>query len=158
MHEEIPSMLVPETHKPSERIQRIQIILSGKPVAKKRPRFTRKGAYRAYDVQKQESEQAKAQILAQIPKEVRLNPFSGPLRVILTFYTDIPQSWSKKKRKEAYAAPDTRVPDLDNYIKFYSDVLNGIVYTDDKQIFYIEAYKFHSDRPRTEISIEEVSE
>ena len=49
------------------------------------------------------------------------------------------------------------VPDLDNLIKFYSDLLNmnkGF-YVDDSQICWISATKIYGD-PRTEIMIEEI--
>ena len=45
---------------------------------------------------------------------------------------------------------------MDNYLKFYCDVLNEIAYDDDKQITKIIAEKVYSSQPRVEITLEPI--
>ena len=47
-------------------------------------------------------------------------------------------------------------PDMDNYLKFYCDVLSEIAYGDDKQITKIIAEKVYSSQPRVEITLEPI--
>lgn len=42
-------------------------------------------------------------------------------------------------------------PDIDNLIKFYMDVLTGIVYNDDSCVVKVEANKFYSQKRYTKI-------
>ena len=51
----------------------------------------------------------------------------------------------------------TKKPDLDNFIKFYKDVLNSVVWRDDSQVFrLLESSKFYAEKPFTLIKIKEV--
>ena len=49
-------------------------------------------------------------------------------------------------------------PDIDNLIKFYSDLLNKRFYVDDCQICALAAIKVYSweNNPRTEVTIQEI--
>lgn len=47
------------------------------------------------------------------------------------------------------------MPDIDNLQKSLLDALNGIVWDDDAKITHIEAWKFYSEKPRTEIEVNE---
>lgn len=47
-------------------------------------------------------------------------------------------------------------PDIDNYIKFVMDCLNGIIYKDDSQVVHVEATKIYSTDPQTIIIIKEM--
>jgi len=44
-------------------------------------------------------------------------------------------------------------PDYDNVEKFILDVLSGVVYEDDRQVYKAQAKKEYSENPRTEIFI-----
>lgn len=59
-------------------------------------------------------------------------------------------------RESAPLYPTGR-PDIDNYIKFYLDVLNGIAYKDDSQIVKIKAVKMYSSPAKTVIELTEIS-
>ncbi|MBS5952560.1 MAG: RusA family crossover junction endodeoxyribonuclease [Paraclostridium bifermentans] len=66
-----------------------------------------------------------------------------------------------KEFKEARAKLDgvirpTKKPDLDNVIKAIADSLNGIAYKDDAQIVEVVSKKFYSERPRVEVTIEDL--
>jgi crossover junction endodeoxyribonuclease RusA len=66
--------------------------------------------------------------------------FTGPVRVTARFY---------RPRKAG---------DLDNRLKVLLDVLNGVVWLDDKQIVEIHAFR-HDDKhnPRVEVEVSEVN-
>ncbi len=50
-------------------------------------------------------------------------------------------------------SPPASKPDLDNYIKFYLDCANGVLFADDSQVYALTARKFYSDNPRTVIKM-----
>lgn len=64
-----------------------------------------------------------------------------PLCIDFVFSFALPQSWSKKKKKAFSFTPYLKTPDLDNMIKFYLDTFNGVLYSDDKQIYSLNATK-----------------
>lgn len=138
----------------------MKLIIPGKPVAKKRPRFARQGNFvRTYN--DQETEEGKFLLLArdQIPE-----PITGhPVEVAMVFHMPRPRSHfgtGKNQGKLKPSAPKhhTIKPDIDNLIKFPLDVLNGVAWTDDKQIITVTGCKVYSDKPRTEIMIHELQE
>jgi Holliday junction resolvase RusA-like endonuclease len=129
------------------------ISLPGKPIAKMRPRFRTRGAYvQTYDKQSKEKAKTRLEIISQWPHE----PIAGPVGLFLTFYTPIPTSWSKKRQREAVW--DTTRPDVDNYDKFYLDLMNEIVFKDDNQVVQIFSQKVYSTDPKTEILIRQVQD
>lgn len=69
------------------------------------------------------------------------------------FFIPMAESWSESKRKKLFATPCISKPDVDNYVKFYMDCLNGLVVPDDAQVFRISAEKLWSDNPRTAIIV-----
>lgn len=63
--------------------------------------------------------------------------------IIFEFYFSQPKSWSKKKKSlELYP---NKKPDLDNLCKFYMDVLTGVIWKDDAQVWKLSAEKKWSD-------------
>lgn len=70
------------------------------------------------------------------PKE----PFDFPLHVYLQFHFNNRQ----------------RLGDVDNYIKFVFDALNGIFWKDDRIIDRVTAVRVFNGNPRTEVIIMEV--
>lgn len=86
-------------------------------------------------------------------------PLDGALAVSVDVFLPIPSSWSKKKKNAAINGqiqPMTSRSDIDNYLKFLFDVLNGAVYVDDHQICEVTAKKKYSESPRWEISISKI--
>ena len=48
----------------------------------------------------------------------------------------------------------TKRPDIDNYVKFYLDCMNKVVYLDDSQVIELSAKKIYNDKESfTEIVI-----
>jgi len=125
----------------------IKITLPGEPIAKMRPRITRKGAY---DPQHSIKHAAKFQVLSQINGR---NPFPKdiPIDIEMSFYFHCP---SHKLNLLHWGIMDhVEKPDIDNLEKWVNDILNDIIFEDDKQIINSIAHKYYSDDPRTEIKI-----
>ena len=80
----------------------------------------------------------------------------------MTFYMDRPKNHygtGKNADKLKPSAPVWHIarPDIDNFIKFIMDALNGTYWRDDSQICLISAKKIYTGMaPRTEISIVEL--
>lgn len=82
-------------------------------------------------------------------------PLSGPVRVTINIYCEIPASWSQKKKTQAmdgFIRPTGR-PDFDNCCKACSDGMNGIVYKDDSQIVWALITKQYAATPRVEVMV-----
>ena len=125
------------------------IMIPGKPIAKKRPRFARRGKFVVtYNDQQTEEGKwiltARQQIKEKIPPEI-------PVTLQCRFCMPIPASTSKKKRLSLYY--HTKKPDLDNLIKFVKDCLNGELWHDDGQVAQLIADKIYTEDPRTELII-----
>ena len=128
----------------------ITIQIPGKPVAKKRPKFFRRGSFvGAYNPQ--ESEEGKWLWYArqQIPCKL-----SGPVSIKMQFGMEIPKSVSAKRRAALIGKPHVKKPDLDNMVKFALDCLNGVAWGDDSSISQLIAVKLYMAEPETFIFIE----
>ena len=126
------------------------ITVPGKPIAKKRPRFFRRGKF-VGTYNEQETEEGKFMLL--INNQWNFPPIDKGIKVELgcTFYMPIPKSTSKKKRENLNY--HTKKPDLDNLVKFVKDCANGIIWHDDSQVAILTAGKYYSKNPRTEIMV-----
>src|SRR5262245_14007994 len=125
----------------------ITVIVQGEPVAKGRPRMTRKGF--AYTPAKTRKFEAHARMAAQLAMNGR-PPMDMPVRVEIMAELPIPASWSKRKSANALTGqvrPSSR-PDVDNYVKGVMDALNSIVVVDDAQIVDLHAVKKFSLTPK----------
>lgn len=127
----------------------------GKPTAKGRPRFARRGQFVAtYSDAKTASYEALVGWYAMQAMAGR-NKFEGALKAEIVITLPIPQSWSKKKRAAAFLGEilPTGKPDLDNFLKAAVDGMNGIVYADDAQICMISASKNYGETQGMHIAI-----
>jgi len=137
---------------------RISITVPGEPVAKARPRFTKNG--HVYTPKKTAVYEQVIGLHARAAMKGH-KILTGAVRLSVTAYMPIPQSWSLKQKTKAMAGQlrHTKRPDLSNIIKSVEDALNGIVYADDAQIDrYGESRKAFSSIPRTEITVETLDE
>ena len=131
----------------------MKIIIPGKPIAKKRPRFARRGKFvTTYNDQETEEGKVLWEIRQQRPEKL----FKGPISINLWFGMPIPKSTPKKRRQrlERGFILHTKKPDIDNLVKFYLDIMSGEVFEDDRQIVRLLAIKEYSNNPRSEIKIE----
>jgi len=137
--------------------KRITLTIPGKPIAKSRPKFYRRGKHvGTYSSQTTEEGRFMLECKSQLKGH---NLFEGPLRLCTLFCMPIPKSYSKKKRAQIECGDfqHTKKPDLDNLLKFVKDCLNGLVWVDDSQIVKVEAKKIYTAAyPETIIMIQEV--
>lgn len=132
------------------------ITIPGKPVGKARPRFRGAGfkviTYTPPATKKYEKEVARIykQSAGVLYAEI-------PLRVRILAKFPIPESWSKKNKEKALKCEikPNKKPDLDNIAKIILDGLNGVAYTDDKQVTSLEIEKVYSDTPCVVVYIAE---
>lgn len=88
-------------------------------------------------------------------------PEDVPLRLSCDFYFEMPKTRYRqkpvtKKMREDMLAGIVRPMnkrDPDNLLKTVADAGNHVIYDDDEQIVEMQARKFFSDKPRTEIFI-----
>jgi Holliday junction resolvase RusA-like endonuclease len=135
----------------------LTITIPGKPIAKKRPRFARRGKFvTTYNCQETEEGRFALSVMAQLPEGFK--PLLGALRLSCDFNMPIPTSATKRQKAEIDIGIRKHVkkPDASNMIKFIEDVLNGIVWNDDSQVVQLEARKLYSHQPSTVIEIVEL--
>lgn len=131
----------------------IEIWIAGRPIPKMRQRTLKTG--HSYDPQ----HLLKRRIRDVIWHEWRTQ-YHGIIAngkpVIVTYEFDFrpPASWSMKKQLEAIELRyHTIKPDVSNLVKFYEDVMNGIVFHDDSQIIEVVAEKQYAAQDGTKIQI-----
>lgn len=111
------------------------------PVAKGRPRFSKKGwAYTPKKTRDAEAEFKALLIAADPPK------FEGAIALSLTFFMRRPKSAPERE------FPTVR-PDAENLSKLICDSCNDILYLDDSQICHLSITKTYSDKERVIISV-----
>ena len=130
----------------------ISLDLVGTPIACSRPRFNfaTRTVYEQPE-QKKLKEGAKWQLRSQY----REKPLTCALSIDLTFYLPIPKSTTKPRMRQMVNGllhPIVK-PDIDNLQKFVLDVLNGLVFDDDRKVVEIRARKLYSSKPGTLIRI-----
>ena len=140
----------------------LEIIVVGKPIAKARPRFAKRGRFvQTYNAQETEEGMFISHVLHQIGAD--FNPIEGPLCVDMEFFMCRPKSHygtGRNADKIKNSAPKwpTKKPDLDNCEKFVLDCLNAIVFHDDAQVVKTTAIKEYARHPKTVIKITRVEE
>ena len=139
----------------------IRLLILGKPFGKQRPKFSRRGGFvKTYTPKETISYENYVKTVA--ISEMKDTGFTGwfekePLRVDITAYYEIPNSWSKKKKAQALnneIMPCVK-PDVDNCVKALFDALNEVLWQDDTQVCDLHISKYYSDRPRIEMEISE---
>lgn len=140
----------------------IQFAIPGAPVAKGRPRARiiqkrgQKPMPQIYTPEETRAEEARLreyvclQLRAMLPRR----PLAGPLRLEIVFVLQPPQRLDKERSKRW---PHVGA-DVDNFVKLFSDAMNGIIYEDDSQICAISAIKVYGAVARTEVRISQLSD
>jgi Holliday junction resolvase RusA-like endonuclease len=130
----------------------ITIVIGGEPVAKGRPRMTRKGfVYTPAATRKYE---AHGRLAAQLAMNGR-PPINVPVQVEIVIDLPVPASWPAKRRDGAlrgHIRPTTR-PDTDNYVKAALDAVNAIVVADDSLVVDLIVAKKYAAIPQLVITI-----
>lgn len=137
----------------------LKITIPGNPIAKKRPRFARRGKFVTI-YSDQETEEGKA--FLQIKEQVNGHkPFEGAVSVRSVFYMPRPKNHFGTGRNDGKLKPSapkyhTKKPDIDNLIKFYYDIMNVLVWEDDAQVVSESSEKKYcrpGEQPGIEIDV-----
>src|SRR5262245_60290196 len=130
----------------------IIIVIGGDPVAKARPRATRRGF--VYTPAKTRKFEAHGRLAAQLAMDGR-PPIAVPVRAETSIDLPVPASWSNKRRDAALRGdvrPTSR-PDADNYVKAALDAVNEIVISDDSLVVELIASKRYAATPQLQITV-----
>ena len=78
-----------------------------------------------------------------------------PIEAHISVFLAVPQSFSKKKRKEALEGiiKPTKKPDVDNAAKSVLDSLNGIAFHDDAQIVWLRVDKAYGNESWVDVKL-----
>jgi Holliday junction resolvase RusA-like endonuclease len=134
----------------------IKFTIPGEPKGKGRPKFSRQGNFvKTYTPETTVNYENWIKICFQ---EARQSKLEGELRAEIKCYFDIPKSFSKSKQFNAANGliRPTKKPDIDNIAKIILDALNGLAYTDDKNIVDCKIEKWFAEEPRVEVEIFEI--
>ena len=124
-------------------------------IAQKRHRYARGFVY-------DPSSKDKKIAILQIKEQFDCKPFTSALRIKFRFYIKRPKAhfrtgkYSNELKKTAPVYPIGRIGDIDNFVKFYLDVMqiDKTVYLDDSQVIELRATKEYDDKESyTEIII-----
>jgi Holliday junction resolvase RusA-like endonuclease len=127
-------------------------IIPGKPIAKKRPRFARRGKFVVtYDDQETEEGRFMMFLANQWGKSLPISK-DRALEITYVFVLPIPKTATKK----ALRAGAIKRPDLSNYVKFAEDCMLGVILEDDSCIVKSNEEKIYGDKPETRIYIDEI--
>lgn len=135
----------------------IRFTITGSPVGKGRPRFTKSG--HAYTPKETKDYEGLVKLLAK--NEMNKTGFvvKEDKAFSITIYATypIPKSWPKKKQEQAIVGVfrPTVKPDLDNVAKIICDSLNGIIWRDDAQVATIKMDKWYGQNPKVEVIVDE---
>ncbi len=128
--------------------------IPGKPMGKQRPRFNRKSGT-AYTPDKTANYENLVK-LAFLDKYPSHTPTADPVTLSLCAVFPIPKSWTKRKQIQAQNGEiRPGKPDIDNILKIVQDGGNGVIWSDDAQIFKLrDVEKRYGDRPELTVLIE----
>lgn len=141
-----------------QKTMQIRFTILGNPMALKRHRSFRAGRFiRTYDP----NEKAKENFLKTIQDKAPERPIDKPIELQVDFYFARPKNHYRTGKfagrlKDNAPAWHISRPDLTNLVKFVEDSLNGIFWRDDSTIARVRTNKLYSDKPRTEIIVEEL--
>lgn len=126
------------------------ITIPGDPIPQKRARVSRNRFYDPLSI-------IKKQLQPIVESQVDIKAIlTVPIEADITFYMPFTKATSKSQRCSNAYVPHSKRPDLDNLLKFYLDLLNGIVYFDDSLIAKLTAKKLYSVEPKTVIIIKQL--
>ena len=130
----------------------ITITVPGDPKGQPRPRFSRCGGFtRVYDP----AAKMKKSICNIISQQFKGDIIHSAIEVDIVFYMPIVKSTTKRNRVLMLEnrIKHTKKIDIDNAQKLFFDVMSGLIYHDDNQIWEVEAKKLYSEIPRTCIKL-----
>lgn len=139
------------TEEASSRVYRIH--LYGKPKGKKRHRVSVvKGKPWCYDEQKYDVAFDRKLIFEQLLEQGFDRIIDSPVSITFIFG----MGHSKGPQSHLIGQPKPVKPDIDNLEKYYLDVMNDLVYIDDKQVTRVVKDKIFSQSPYLAMIIQEL--
>lgn len=133
-----------------DEITYAEFFIPGKPVGKMRTRACVRGGFAGVYTPKKET------LYENNVRDSYIRKYEGrwlgdsALEVTLDVFFAVPKSCTKKRRKaieEGKELPKCK-PDIDNIVKSVLDGLNGVAYTDDKNIISVYALKHYAEDGR----------
>lgn len=138
----------------------ISFTVLGEPQGKGRPRFSRPANGKVITHTPEKTVLYENLVVTEYRAQTKSARFADDamLRISVNAYYGIPSRVSKKKRADMMSGiiRPTKKPDTDNVLKVVCDSLNKVAYRDDAQIVAARISKFYSDRPRIEVSIQNI--
>ena len=126
----------------------LSLIIEGKPQGKQRARKGKHGNW--YNPQSDTMQQIQKQIKEQLPESWEIIPKHHPVKINMSFFF----SPAKAEKNKNECDPYCKKPDIDNLEKFVEDILSGIVFYDDNQIYAHNTEKRYTViMPMTEIEV-----
>lgn len=107
----------------------------------------------AYDPQYKKKNDTRWKLKRAMSRKSYMMACTGTLHLTLTLGIPMPRSWPQKRKNSLLGRFCISRPDTDNYLKYYADTMNGIVYDDDKRLASIYCCKIYSVKPFVEIEI-----
>ena len=90
---------------------------------------------------------------------LRREPFTGYIALHINVIEAVAPSWTVKKKQAALAGDILPTGcDWDNQAKTIGDALNGIVYTDDRQIVFAQFMRSYGEADAAVISVMEIAD
>jgi Holliday junction resolvase RusA-like endonuclease len=166
--EKLKKLLADENHKnnligkfkENQGLFDFKITLNREPENYVRERYTGRG-HRFYNAKEKVMKEIHKEIDALIPKKAKeyldklmKEEIEYYVIIDVDFFVKIPKADSVETTilKETGQIRPAIAPDLDNYIKLLADVMHNTIYLDDKRLVGINAGKYYSLTPRTEIN------
>ena len=121
-------------------------------IAQKRHRYARGFVY-------DPSSKDKKIAIQQIKEQFTGEPYTDALKISFVFHIKRPKAHFRTGKyanelKKTAPVYHIKRPDVDNYVKFYMDCMNKLVYLDDSQVIELRAVKEYDDKESyTEIII-----
>lgn len=134
----------------------VEFEVLGEPVAKGRPKFSMTTG-RTYTPAKTVNYENLVKLSYQAQIGNKMIAAGIPIEMKIEAYFGIPQSKSKKQKREMAEKKifPTKKPDADNLIKSICDALNCVAFYDDSQVVKITVNKFYGEEPKVVIMIGE---
>lgn len=137
---------------------KITLTVPGEPKGKARPRFDSRTRH-TYTPADTAAYEKLISDLYRLQYKTMAFP-EGALDLRIRAFFSVPKSDSLKTahKKLTNAIRPTKKPDMDNIMKIVADALNGVAFRDDSQIVDCMVRKFYSDKPRVEITVQNLEE
>ena len=120
---------------------RIEFVVEGAPVAKARPRVVRGRAYTPEATKGYEERVTARALNAMNLRGLVMPSRREPVKADVSIGIPMPASWSGRRKLREQCTAHTQRPDVDNLVKVILDGCKGVVFTDDTQVFHVEATK-----------------